>query len=72
MVKPILYYIVLAGTNDRALTTDGAPLMVQKESVDSILKKCTALAEEQGLLGYEYESILIEEFERTFTEPEEW
>lgn len=72
MVKPILYYIVLAGTNDRALTIDDAPLMVRKESVDSILKKCATLAEEHGYHGYEFESILIEEFERTFTEPEEW
>jgi len=72
MVKPILYYIVLAGTNDRALTIDDIPLIVQEESVDGILEKCTTLAEEHGYHGYKFESILIEDFERTFMEPEEW
>ena len=72
MEKPNLYYIVLVGTNDRVQTGDKLPLIVRYASIDDVLDKCKELAKPEGFSSNEYEAITIEEYERIFTEPEEW
>ena len=72
MEKTELFYIVIKGTNDRVLTLDHIPLIVRPGSVDTVLDKCTELAEQCNGTTYECEDISIEEYERIFTEPAEW
>lgn len=72
MVNPPLYYIVMTGTNGRVQTSDNLPLKIKKEAVDDILDRCKELAELKGYTMYDFEAITIEEYERIFTEAEEW
>ena len=70
--KSDLYYIVLVGTNDRALTQDTQPLIARPEAVDDTLNKAKDLAESRGVPDYKFEAITIEEYERIFTEEGDW
>ena len=63
MDKTKLYYIVQKGTNNRTTTNDRQPLMIVPEHIDDMLDKTPP---------DEYEKITVEEYERIFTEAEEW
>jgi hypothetical protein len=67
MDKPNLYYIVIEGTNNCALTESKEPLIILPEFVDALVYTAN-----QGKQGDNYIKMTIEEFERTFTESEQW
>ena len=62
MDKTNRYYIVVEGTNNRARTEGNEPLIVLPTHIDKVMDSLVA----------GFEEITIEEYERTFTEVEEW
>lgn len=68
MNKAEIFYIVVAGTNHRVLTSGRIPLMVEKSAIDNIISICDGLVKLKEPITYEFESISVEEYENKFEE----
>lgn len=67
MDKENLYYIVIQGTNSCILNENGDPIIFLSNHVDRYLEQ--AEVRNRGTI---YWKVSVEEYERTFTEQEEW